>query len=168
MLWLFYKRLHNRKTYASRYSPKLIALNLDMKNSLTLVAFFTLSGLSAFGRSTTFSSKLDSVPAQQRFHFKLAADSSPNQKQWASVFFYPSRSQSGNEISLPIGFNQTTVRVSSGDRVLQVDEDYVFIPNANRIRVLDEEALKSQQPIKIRYEGIANPVNKRLTLGYRP
>lgn len=139
-----------------------------MKSSSTLVCLITLSGLSAFGRSTTFSSKLDSVPAQQRYHFKLASDDSPKQQQWATVFFYPAKSQSGNEISLPVGFNPTTLRVSSGDRVLAADEDYVFIPNANRIRVLDEEALTSQQPIKIMYEGVAKTVNKRLILRYRP
>lgn len=139
-----------------------------MKSSLTLVCLITLSGLSAFGRSTTFSSKLDSLPPQQRYHFKLASDNSPKQQQWATVFFYPSKSRSGNEIRLPLGVNQTTVRLSSGDRVLEVDEDYVFIPNANRIRVLDEEALTSQQPIRISYQGIANTVNKRLSLGYKP
>ena len=139
-----------------------------MKISLTFVCLITLSDLSAFGRSTTFSSKPDSVPAQQRYPLKLAADTSPTQKQWATVFFYPAKSQSGNEISLPLGFNPTSVRLSSGDRVLQVDEDYVLIPNANRIRVLDEEALTAQQPIKITYEGVPKTVDKRLILGYRP
>ena len=52
--------------------------------------------------------------------------------------------------------------------MLEVDEDYVFIPDANRIRVLDEEALTSQQPIRISYQGIDNTVNKRLNLGYKP
>ena len=139
-----------------------------MKSNLTLVGLITLLGLSAFGRSTTFRSKPDSVPAQQRYHFKLASDNSPKQQQWATVFFYPAKSRSGNEISLPVGFNPTTLRLSSGDRVLAADEDYVFIPNANRIRVLDEEALTAQQPIKIMYEGVAKPVNKRLNLGYKP
>jgi hypothetical protein len=139
-----------------------------MKITLTFVFVIIFSGVSAFGRSTTFSSKPDSVPAQQRYHFRLASDTSPNQTQWSTLFFYPSRSRSGNEIRLPLGVNQTTVRLSSGDRVLQVDEDYVFIPNANRIRVLDEDALTAQHPIRITYEGIANPVNKRLILRYMP
>ena len=139
-----------------------------MKIILTLVFLITLSGLPAFARSTAFSSKPDSVPAQQRYHFKLASDTSPTQKQWATVFFYPSKSRSGNEISLPLGFNQTTVRVSSGDRVLQVDDDYVFIPNANRIRVLDEDALTAPQPIRVTYEGVAHTVYKGIRLGYRP
>ncbi|GAB2516799.1 hypothetical protein [Spirosoma aerophilum] len=139
-----------------------------MKITLPFVVVVIFSGVSAFGRSTTFSSKLDSIPAQQRYHFKLAADSSPKQTQWSTVFFYPSKSRSGNEIRLPLGVNQTTVRLSSGDRVLQVDEDYVFIPNANRIRVLDEDALTAQYPIRITYEGIANTVNNRLILRYKP
>ncbi|GAB3790276.1 hypothetical protein GCM10028818_60140 [Spirosoma horti] len=139
-----------------------------MKSSLTLIGLFTLSCLSAFGQSTAFSSKLDSLPAQQRYHFKLASDTRPKKQQWATVFFYPSKSPSGNEIRLPLGVNQTTVRLSSGDRVLQVDEDYVFIPNANQIRVLDEEALTAQQPIRISYQGVANTVNNRLNLGYKP
>ena len=139
-----------------------------MKSSLTLTGLITLSGLSAFGQSTAFSSKLDSVPPQQRYHFKLALDTSPKQQQWATVFFYPAKSRSDNEIRLPLGVNQTTVRVSLGDRVLAVDEDYVFIPNANRIRVLDEEALTAQQPIRISYQGVANTVNNRLNLGYKP
>lgn len=145
-----------------------MALNPDMKIILTSVFLITLSGLSVFGRSTAVSSKPDSVPAQQRFHFKLASNTSPNQQQWATVFFYPAKSRSGNEINLPVGFNQTTVRLSSGDRVLQVDEDYVFVPNANRIRVLDEDALTSQQPIRITYQRVANKVDKRLILRYRP
>ena len=111
---------------------------------------------------------LDSVPAQQRDHFKLASDRSSNQKRWSTLVIYSTKARSRSEISLPIGFDQTTVRVSLGDRVLQVDEDYVFIPNANRIRVLDEESLTSQQPIKITYEGIAHPVYKRLTVGCKP
>ncbi|GAB3946714.1 hypothetical protein GCM10028805_17680 [Spirosoma harenae] len=115
-----------------------------------------------------FTSKPDSVPAQQRSHVKLAPNISPNQTQWATVFFYPSKSQSGNEIRLPLGVNQSTVRLSSGDRVLEVDEDYVFIPNANRIRVLDEDALTAQYPIRITYEGVATTVNNRLILRYRP
>lgn len=139
-----------------------------MKSSLTLTGLITLSVLSAFGQSTAFSSKLDSVPPQQRYHFKLALDTSPKQQQWATVFFYPAKSRSDNEIRLPLGVNQTTVRVSLGDRVLAVDEDYVFIPNANRIRVLDEEALTAQQPIRISYQGVANTVNNRLNLGYKP
>ena len=139
-----------------------------MKSSLPLLPLITLSALSAFGRSTAFSSEPDSVPAPQRYSVKLAADTSPKQKQWATVFFYPAKSRSGNEIRLPIGFNPTTVRLSLGDRVLQVDEDYVFVPNANRIRVLDEEALTSQQPIRITYEEVASPVYKGLRLGYRP
>lgn len=139
-----------------------------MKIILTLVFLSTLSGLPAFARSTAFSSEPDSVPAQQRYRVKLASDASPNQKQWATVFFYPSKSRSGNEIRLPLGFNQTTVRVSSGDRVLQVDEDYVFVPNANLIRVLDENALTSQQPIRITYEGVTHTVYKGIRLGYRP
>ncbi|MVM36243.1 hypothetical protein GO755_39905 [Spirosoma sp. HMF4905] len=139
-----------------------------MKIILTSVFLITLSGLSVFGRSTAVSSKPDSVPAQQRVHFKLASTTSPNQQQWATVFFYPAKSRSGNEINLPVGFNQTTVRLSSGDRVLEVDEDYLFIPNANRIRVLDEDALTSQHPIKITYEGIVKTVDKRLILRYRP
>jgi hypothetical protein len=138
-----------------------------MKIILTLVSLITLSGLSAFGRSTAFSSKPDSIPTQQRFHFKLASDTSPNQHQWATVFFYPSKSRSGNEIRLPLGVDQTTVRLSSGDRVLQVDEDYVFVPSANRIRVLDEDALTSQQPIRITYKGVAKPAYDGLRLGYR-
>lgn len=139
-----------------------------MKITLTFVVVIIFSGFSAFGRSTAFSSKPDSVPAQQRFHVKLASDTSPNQTQWSTVFFYPSKSRSGNEIRLPLGVNQTTVRVSLGDRVLQVDEDYVFVPNANRIRVLDEDALTAQQPIRITYEGVAKPVHKGLRLGYKP
>ena len=139
-----------------------------MKSSLTLVCLITLAALSKFGRSMTFSSKPDSVPAQQRYHFKLASDTSSQQTQWATVFFYPSKSPSGNEIRLPLGVNQTTLRLSLGDRVLQVDEDYVFIPNANRIRVLDEEALTAQQPIRISYQGIATTVHKRLSLRYKP
>ena len=139
-----------------------------MKISLTFVCLITLSGLSAFGRSTTCSSKPDSVPAQQRYHFKLASDNNPEQQQWFTVFFYPAKSQSRNEINLLVGFNPTTLRLSSGDRVLTADEDYVFIPNANRIRVLDEEALTAQQPIKIMYERVTNPVHKRLSLGYKP
>jgi hypothetical protein len=138
-----------------------------MKIILTLVSLITLTGLSAFGRSTAFISKPDSIPTQQRFHVKLASDTSPNQQQWATVFFYPSKSRSDNEIRLPLGVNPTTVRLSSGDRLLQVDEDYVFIPNANRIRVLDEDALTSQQPIRITYEGVAKPAHKGLRLGYR-
>ena len=135
-----------------------------MKSSLTLVCLITLSGLSAFGRSTTFSSKPDSIPAQQRYPFKLASDTSPRQQQWATEFFYPSKSPFGNEIRLPLGVNQTTLRLSLGDRVLQVDEDYVFIPDANRIRVLDEEAMTAQQPIRIMYEGVDTTVNNRLNL----
>jgi hypothetical protein len=106
------------------------------------------------------------VPAQQRYHFKLASDTSSHQTQWTSVLFYPSKRPFGNEIRLPLGVNQTTVRLSSGDRVLKVDEDYVFIPNANQIRVLDEEALTAPQPIRIMYEGVTKPVNKR-QYGYR-
>ncbi|MBD2757408.1 hypothetical protein [Spirosoma validum] len=139
-----------------------------MKSSIIFVCLITLSGLSAFGRSTTFSNKPDSIPSQQRYPFKLASDTGPRQQQWATEFFYPSKSPSGNEIRLPLGVNQTTVRLSLGDRVLSVDEDYVFIPNANRIRVLDEEALTAQYPIRITYQGIANPVNKLLNLGYKP
>lgn len=139
-----------------------------MKIVLTLASLITLSGLPPFGSSTTVISRPDSVPAQQRHQFKLASDSSPNQKRWSTLVIYPTKTRSRNEISLPIGFNQTTVRVSLGDRLLQVDEDYVFIPNANRIRVLDENALTSQYPIKITYEGVANTVYKRLTLGYKP
>ncbi len=139
-----------------------------MKIILTLVSLVILSGLSAFGRSTAFRSKPDSIPTQQRFHVKLASATSPNQAQWSTVFFYPSKSQSGNEIRLPLGVNQTTVRVTLGDRVLQVDEDYVFVPNANRIRVLDEDALTSQQPMRITYEEVAKPVHRGLRLGYRP
>ncbi|MBD2705407.1 hypothetical protein IC229_32640 [Spirosoma sp. BT702] len=135
---------------------------------LGLLSLLTLSGSPTFGCSTAFTSKPDSVPAQQRYHFKLASDINPNQTQWSTVFFYPSKSRSGNEIRLPLGVNQTTVRLSSGDRVLEIDEDYVFIPNANRIRVLDEDALTAQYPIRITYEGIANTVNKRLILRYRP
>lgn len=138
-----------------------------MKSSLTLLCLITLSGLSAFGQSTTFSNMLDSILPQQRYHFKLASDNSPKQQQWATVFFYPSKRPSGNEIRLPLGVNQTTVRLSSGDRVLAVDEDYVFIPDANRIRVLDEEALTAQQPIRIMYEGVDKPVSNRLSLGYK-
>lgn len=139
-----------------------------MKSSLALVCLITLSGLSAFGQLTTFSSKTDSVPAQQRNSFKLASDTGPKQQPWATVFFYPAKSQSGNEIRLPLGVNQSTLRLSSGDRVLQVDEDYVFIPSANLIRVLDENALTAEQPIRISYQGIANAVNNRLILGYKP
>lgn len=139
-----------------------------MSTVLTLASLIALSGLAPLSSSTAVSSRPDSLPAQQRHHFKLTADSSPTQKQWSTLVIYPAKTRSRTEISLPIGFNQTTVRVSLGDRVLQLDEDYVFIPNANRIRVLDEEALTSQQPIKIRYEGVTNPVNKRLTLGYKP
>ena len=133
-----------------------------MKSRLILIGLITLSGLSAFGRSTTLSSQLDSLPAPQRYHFKLASDTGPKQQPWTTVFFYPAKSPAGNEISLPLGFDPTTLRLSSGDRVLAVDEDYVLIPNANRIRVLDEEALTAQQPIRISYQGI------RLNLGYKP
>lgn len=139
-----------------------------MKISLPVLALITLSSLSAVGRSTAFSSGPDSVPAPQRYPFKLASDTSPTQKQWATVFFYPSKSRSGNEIRLLIGFNPTTVRVSLGDRMLEVDEDYVFVPNANRIRVLAEDALTSPQPVRITYEEVAKPVYKGLRLGYRP
>lgn len=138
-----------------------------MKSTLTVVFVIIFSGLSASGRSTAFRSKPDSLPTQQRYPVKLASDTSPHQQQWATVFFYPSKSRSDNEIRLPLGVNQTTVRLSSGDRVLQVDEDYVFIPNANRIRVLDEDALTSQQPIRITYQGVAQPAHKGLRLGYR-
>ncbi|XAZ82050.1 hypothetical protein A6C57_27280 (plasmid) [Fibrella sp. ES10-3-2-2] len=139
-----------------------------MKISLTLLFLLTLSGLSVFGRSKAVSSKLDSVPTQQRFHFKLASTTSPNQQQWVTVSFYPAKSRSGNEINLPIGFNQRTMRISSGDRVLQVDKDYVFVPDANRIRVFDQDALTSQQPIRITYQRVAATVDKRLILRYRP
>ena len=139
-----------------------------MKNSLTVVGLITLSGLSAFGRSTAFSSKPDSLPAPQRYHFKLASDTSPKQQPWATVFFSPAKRPSGNEIRLPLGVNQTTLRLSLGDRVLKVDEDYVFIPDANRIRVLDEEALTAQQPIRISYQGVATTDNNQLNLGYKP
>ena len=138
-----------------------------MKRILPLISLIILSGLSAFGRSTTFSSEPDSVPAPQRYHFRLAADTSPSQKQWATVLFYPAKSRLDNEIRLPVGFNPTTVRVSLGDRMLEVDEDYVFVPNANRIRVLAEDALTSQQPIRITYEEVAKPVYEGLRLGYR-
>lgn len=139
-----------------------------MKIILTLVFLSALSCLPAFARSTAFSIEPDSIPAQQRYHVKLASNVSPNQTQWATVSFYPSKSRSGNEIRLPLGFNQTTVRVSSGDRVLQVDEDYVFIPNANLIRVLDEDALTSQQPTRVTYEGVPHTVYEGIRLGYRP
>ena len=139
-----------------------------MKIVLALASLFTLSGLPPFGRSTAVSSRLDSIPSHHRYQVKLDSDSSPNKKQWSTLFIYPAKTRPRNEISLPVGFNQTTIQISSGDRVLQVDEDYVFIPDANRIRVLDEDALTSPLPIKITYEGVANPVYKRLTLGYRP
>ena len=139
-----------------------------MKITLTFVCVIIFSGLSTFDRSTAFTSKPDSLPPQQRYRFKLASDTSPNQTQWATVFFYPSKSRSGHEIRLPLGVNQTTLRLSSGDRVLEVDEDYVFIANANRIRVLDDDALTAQHPIRITYEGIATTVNKRLIVRYRP
>lgn len=135
---------------------------------LMLVSLITLFGLAPFGNSTALSSRPDSVPAPQRYYLKLASASSLSQERWSTLVSYPTKARVRTEISLPIGFNPTTVRVSLGERVLAVDEDYVFIPNANRIRVLDEEALTSDQPIKITYEGVASPVSNRLRLRYRP
>ena len=135
---------------------------------LTLASLITLFGLPPFGSSTALMCRADSVPAPQHYSFKLASASSPNQERWSTLVSYPTKIRVRTEISLPIGFNPTTVRVSLGDRLLAVDEGYVFIPNTNRIQVLDEEALTSNQPIKVRYEGIATPVANRLRLGYRP
>ena len=135
---------------------------------LTLASLISLFGLPLFGGSTDLSSRTDSIPVPQRYPFKLASASSPNQERWSTLVSYPTKARLRTEISLPLGFNPTTVRISLGDRVLTVNEDYVFIPNANRIRVLDEEALTSDQPIKIIYEGVATPVSERLRLRYKP
>jgi hypothetical protein len=123
-----------------------------MKIIATLVLLTTLTDLPQFDELTTFAIKQDSIPSRQRYQLRLASNGSTSGKQWTTLIIHPAKIRSGNEILLPIGFNKNTVRISSGDRLLQVDEDYVFIPDINRIRILDENALTSHYPLKITYE----------------
>jgi hypothetical protein len=130
-----------------------------MKIITALVLLVTLIDLPLFGGSTSFAVKQDSILARQRYHLRLAGSGNPAEKHWSTLVVYPTKVRLGNEIGLPIGFNENTVRISSGDKILQLGEDYVFIPNANRIRILDEDALTSQHPLRITYE--------RFTLGHK-
>ena len=131
-----------------------------MKIITALLLLATLTGLSQFDGSATFALSQDSIPPRQRYQFKLASIGSSTGRQWSTLVIHPTKIRSGNEILLPVGFNENTIRVSSGERLLQVNEDYGFIPNVNRVRILDEDALTSQYPLKIVYE--------RLILGSKP
>lgn len=123
-----------------------------MKIIVTLVLLISLTDLPQFDELTTFAVKQDSIPSRQRYQLKLASNGSTSEKQWTTLVIHPAKTRSGNEILLPIGVDKNKVRISSGDRLLQVDEDYVFILNINRIRILDENVLTSQYPLKITYE----------------
>lgn len=112
--------------------------------------------------SLTSVSQQDSVPsyrypslARNRFRIKSA----PYTK--LTLVVKPSKNGAGNEITLPVGFIEKSISVSSGDKILRIEEDYIYIPDRNRIRVLNETALKSGQPIRITFERLAvtNPIS---------
>ncbi|GAB3956603.1 hypothetical protein GCM10028805_46990 [Spirosoma harenae] len=113
----------------------------------------------AQGNTSTFS-KQDSLSSGQTaslsmHRYRLPFLTSTNlgdTKQRYTLVAQPAKLRLGNEIVLPVGVDERTVTVLSGDRVLQLWEDYVFIPDANRIRILDENALKSERPLKVSYE----------------
>lgn len=66
----------------------------------------------------------------------------------------------GNEIRLPPGYNPSTVRIQVGEKTLVLDEDYVFIPDQNLIRILDEDSLQPDKVLKVTYERLVyHPTN---------
>ncbi|WP_157634746.1 hypothetical protein [Spirosoma panaciterrae] len=64
----------------------------------------------------------------------------------------PKNLRLGNEITLPVGVDERTVVVRSGDRTLKLWDDYVFIPDTNKMRILDDDALNADRLIRITYE----------------
>ena len=112
--------------------------------------------------------KQDSLPSGQtaslsmhRYRLPFPIGSKPGDAKRLYTFVaQPSKLRLGNEIALPVGVDERTVIVLSGDRVLQLWEDYVFVPDANRIRILDENALKSERPLKVSYEKLRLSLSK--------
>ena len=99
-------------------------------------------------------------PAYAQGGISINKQDSGEAKRLYTIVVQPAKLRLGNEIALPVGVDERTVMVLSDDRVLQLWEDYVFIPDANRIRILDENALKSERPLKVSYEKLRLSLSK--------
>jgi hypothetical protein len=109
----------------------------------------------SFGGSVTFSER-DSLPDQQtalRFRARhFAVNNEQPRKQMLTLLIQPGNTASAREVALPIGTDIRTISVISGDELLHVEKDYVFLPTTNRLRILNENALNAKLPIRIAYE----------------
>ena len=61
------------------------------------------------------------------------------------------------EVILPMGFIENTLTVRSGDDVLQANTDYQYVPLAHRLQILNQQVLKSDDPIEITYKVLRLP-----------
>ncbi|TAE32312.1 MAG: hypothetical protein EAZ91_05460 [Cytophagales bacterium] len=132
----------------------------SMNMILLLTLLVSLADLPHYNGKTTVAIKADTLSARQRHPLKFALDSTPKKSRWYTVFARPAPGRSGNGMVMPIGFNQATVRVNLGDRLLQLDKDYVFVSEGTRLLILDQDAFTSEHPLRVTYE--------RLSLGHRP
>lgn len=95
----------------------------------------------------------DSTRFKSLFKYTLMANQ-PKQKHALTLVVRPVKTQSGAAINLPIGIDERTVLVRSGSRLLTLNEGYVFVADATQIRILDKQALTSDQ-LTISYELLA-------------
>lgn len=104
--------------------------------------------------------KTDSLPSQhtavlsqENYRYRLGGFGSPTAtRRLFTLVILPKNLRLGNEITLPVGVDERTVIVRSGDKTLKLWDDYVFIPDTNKMRILDDDALNADRPIRITYE----------------
>ncbi|GAB4036536.1 hypothetical protein [Spirosoma gilvum] len=107
----------------------------------------------AIVKSDSLPSQQTAVLTQERYRYRLGSFGNQTaNKRLVTVFVSPKSLRLGNEVTLPVGIDERTVVVRSGDKTLKLWEDYVFIPDTNKMRILDEDALKSERSIRITYE----------------
>ncbi|MBO0953003.1 hypothetical protein [Fibrella forsythiae] len=108
-----------------------------------------------FSRVDTLHNQL--LPLASRVGRRPGLASTPLAGQLLTLVVRPAGSQGGQDIFLPIDVDSSSVCVRSGDSLLRLETDYIFLPT-NRLRIVSQAALRSDQAVRLTY--------RRLT--YRP
>ncbi|MBN8825590.1 MULTISPECIES: hypothetical protein [unclassified Spirosoma] len=93
------------------------------------------------------------VLSQEKYRYRLGGfgNQVSNQRLFVLVVL-PKNLRLGNEVTLSVGVDERTITVRSGEKTLKLWDDYVLIPGTNKMRILDEETLNADRPIRITYE----------------
>ncbi|MFC5407924.1 hypothetical protein ACFPMF_01290 [Larkinella bovis] len=121
--------------------------------------------VSSFSTSATVlptpTTRLDSIPAGPRYGVRMGSPNSrpalrPSPRFHTLIVQNPGQ-PGGNEtlkieILLPPGINEKTIAIVVGHTALKSNEDYQYNAATNRIQILNQEVLRSNEPIEISYD----------------